>query len=305
MKYTVLIAEDNELLRNMLKDVLEGWDYNILTATDGHSCLETARREQPDLILLDVMFPGLSGYEVCAALKQSAETRSIAVVIMTVLLDTESRIHGYGVGADNFLIKPIKYDELKAIIQNLLSKKLYRDTLEEGGSVVRVLQSFSRLLAVQTAEADAFRMKYCNKLLESLGWDTVIAERTRTALMFPSPAKLAEQTGMTADKFLDLTDNLRMGHYLKPMLQFLNAPKNNTRQFRSILKERNCLEAAELVLIVNRYTELFYKEKNREKALVVLNRESDEYRYNPIVLKKLEEILQAERFLEDIQKNLQ
>ena len=77
MKFTILIAEDNDPLRNLLKDVLEGWGYNIWTATDGRSCLEIAGTEQPDLILLDIMLPGLSGYEVCAALKQSDETRAI------------------------------------------------------------------------------------------------------------------------------------------------------------------------------------------------------------------------------------
>ena len=293
MKYTVLIAEDNEPLRNILKDVLESWGYNVRTISEGRSCLEMARREQPDVILLDIMFPGLSGYEVCAELRQDAETRSIPVVMMTVLVDEESRIHGYRV------------DELRAIIQNLLTNKLYRDSLEEGNDVVRALQEFGRLLSDRTVETDALRMEYGNKLLESLGWDKSVAEKARTALLFPSPADLADRINVPADKIIAITDNLRMGRYLKPMLQFLNAPNKNKKQFRPILRERNCLEAAELVMVVDRYAELFNKEKDRENVLNILKGEADENGYNHTILKQLEEILKAEQILEDIQKNLQ
>ena len=304
MKFTILIAEDNDPLRNLLKDVLEGWGYNIWTATDGRSCLEIAGTEQPDLILLDIMLPGLSGYEVCAALKQSDETRAIPVVIMTVLLDEESRIHGYGVGADNFLVKPVKYDELKAIIQNLLDKKLYRDTLEEDSGVIRMLQGFGRLLAVQSSETDAFRMGYCNKLLESLRWDKNIAEKARIALLFPSPDELAGKIGATADKIIALTDNLRMGRWLKPVLQFLNAPLDCNKQFYPLLEECNCLKVAELVLVINRYTDLFNQKSDSKKAIDILKQEANACGYNQTIVKQLEEILNAETILENIQNGL-
>ena len=99
----ILVVDDNEQLSSMLKDVLESWGYTAMIATEGRSCLEIARLEQPDIILLDIMLPGLSGYEVCSELKRDSRTCSIAVIMMTALEDLESRIHGYKVGADNFL----------------------------------------------------------------------------------------------------------------------------------------------------------------------------------------------------------
>ncbi|HBX75516.1 MAG TPA: two-component system response regulator, partial [Acidaminococcaceae bacterium] len=110
----ILVVDDNEQLSSMLKDVLESWGYTALIATEGRACLELARQEQPDIILLDIMLPGLSGYEVCSELKRDARTHSIAVIMMTALEDMESRIHGFKVGADNFLVKPINYNEVKA-----------------------------------------------------------------------------------------------------------------------------------------------------------------------------------------------
>ena len=140
----ILVVDDNEQLSSMLKDVLESWGYTALTATEGRSCLEIARQEQPDIILLDIMLPGLSGYEVCSELKRDGRTHSIAVIMMTALEDLESRIHGYKVGADNFLVKPINYNEVKAIIQKLLKEKLYEDTLEESCNVAKAFRRARR-----------------------------------------------------------------------------------------------------------------------------------------------------------------
>ena len=93
----ILVVDDNEQLNSMLKDVLESWDYTALMVTEGFACLDVARREMPDIILLDIMLPGLSGYEVCSALKSDPATKGIAVIMMTALEDVESRIHGFKV----------------------------------------------------------------------------------------------------------------------------------------------------------------------------------------------------------------
>ncbi|MBR1589726.1 MAG: response regulator [Acidaminococcaceae bacterium] len=305
MEHTILIADDNEQLSSMLKDVLESWGYIVRTATEGYSCLEIARQEPPDLILLDIMLPGMSGYEVCDALKRDTRTRSIAVVMLTALEDLESRIHGYKVGADNFLVKPIKYDEVKAIIRNLLDKKLYQDTLEESGNVAGMLQDFSRMVAVKPAGMDACRMEYCNKLLESLGWDAATGEQARIALMFTSSAELAKQANTSPEQIIGLTDNLRMGYWLKPVLQFLHAPTDTNEELRSVLQNRNCLKAAEMVQVINRYTELLNAKADREGALFTLQKEAVKNRYNQEVLKQLEEILKAEQILERLQTKFQ
>ena len=296
----ILVVDDNEQLSSMLKDVLESWGYTALIATEGRSCLETARREQPDIVLLDIMLPGLSGYEVCSELKRDAQTQSMAVIMMTALEDMESRIHGYKVGADNFLVKPINYNEVKAIIQKLLKDKQYLDTLEESCNVARTLQTFERLLLGHPTNINAPNMVYCKKLLESLNWDEATVKKARIALMLPSPVEVAQKTRLTVDQIISLTDNLHMGRWLKPMLRFLNAPVDNNAEFRPELEKQNCLKAAELALIVNRYTSLLKEKQNRELTFSILKRESSENHYNKEVLKQLEEILRAEQILESI-----
>ena len=297
----ILVVDDNEQLSSMLKDVLESWGYTALIATEGRSCLATARREHPDIVLLDIMLPGLSGYEVCSELKRNAGTQSIAVIMMTALEDMESRIHGYKVGADNFLVKPINYNEVKAIIQKLLKDKMYHDMLEESCSVAKTLQTFEQLLLGKPTNINAPNMVYSKKLLESLNWDEATVKKARMALMFPSPVEVAEKTHLSVEQIISLTDNLNMGRWLKPMLRFLNAPVDNNAEFRTELEKQNCLKAAELALIVNRYTTLLKEKQNRELTFSILKRESAENHYNKEILKHLEEILRAEQILESIQ----
>lgn len=297
----VLVVDDNEQLSSMLKDVLESWGYTALIATEGRSCMETALREHPDIILLDIMLPGLSGYEVCSELKQNSNTQSIAVIMMTALEDMESRIHGYKVGADNFLVKPINYNEVKAIIQKLLKDKQYLDTLEESCNVAKTLQTFEQLLLNQPTNINAPNMVYCKKLLESLNWDAATAKKARTVLMLPSPAEVARKTNLSVEQIMNLTDNLHMGRWLKPMQLFLNAPVDNNDAFRPELEKQNCLKAAELALIVTRYTSLLKEKQDRELTFSILKREAAVNKYNREVLKHLEEILRAEKILESIQ----
>ena len=142
----ILVVDDNEQLSSMLKDVLESWGYTALTATEGRS---------------------------------DGRTHSIAVIMMTALEDMESRIHGYKVGADNFLVKPINYNEVKAIIQKLLKEKLYEDTLEESCNVAKAFRKFGQLLLGQPVNINAPNMVYCNKLLESLNWDWATAKKDK------------------------------------------------------------------------------------------------------------------------------
>ncbi|MBQ9572094.1 MAG: response regulator [Acidaminococcaceae bacterium] len=300
MKPVILVVDDNEKLSNMLKDVLESWGYTALLAMDGHACLEIARSRHPDVIMLDIMLPGLSGYEVCSELKADTRTQSIAVIMFSALEDLESRIHGYRVGADNFLVKPINYNEVKAIIQKSLADKLYRDTLEKDLDVVVTLQSLSRLLTGQPADSKSLSMMYCNKLLESLNWEIAAADKARITLLFPSPVELAKRTGLSPEHIISLADNLRMGNWLKPVLRYLNTPADGREDLRSELADQNSLQVAELAQLVTRYAELFEEKNDRERSLFVLKQEAEANHYNQDILKRLEDILHAEQILESI-----
>lgn len=116
----LLIADDNEQNRELLEAYLSGDGHEILMATDGQQTVEVARSELPDLILLDIMMPKLSGYEVCAQLKQGETTSRIPILMVTALKDHADIQKAVDAGADDFLSKPVHRLELKTRVRSLL-----------------------------------------------------------------------------------------------------------------------------------------------------------------------------------------
>src|SRR4030095_15079264 len=102
----VLIVDDYEANISALRHLLEGEGYDVLTATNGRDALNLVHRERPDLVLLDVMMPEVSGLDVCASLKNVAETCLTPVVLVSALQERESRLEGLDAGADDFLSTP-------------------------------------------------------------------------------------------------------------------------------------------------------------------------------------------------------
>ncbi|MEZ5998358.1 MAG: PleD family two-component system response regulator [Hyphomonas sp.] len=107
MSARILVVDDIEANRRVLKAKLEAQYYSVLEAENGRQALDMALTEQPDIILLDVMMPGMDGYEVCERLKANPATSFIPVVMVTALSDAEDRVRGLQVGAEDFLSKPV------------------------------------------------------------------------------------------------------------------------------------------------------------------------------------------------------
>lgn len=107
MTATVLVVDDIEPNRRLLQAKLEAKYYTVVLADNGQRGIESAVRHQPDIILLDVMMPGMDGYEVCRRLKSMPQTRHIPIVMVTALVNVEDRLKGLQSGADDFLSKPV------------------------------------------------------------------------------------------------------------------------------------------------------------------------------------------------------
>jgi CheY-like chemotaxis protein len=126
----ILIADDNEPNRELLEVYLADLDCEITTAVDGRDTLEKVASFQPDVILLDIMMPKLSGFEVCQQLKASPETRQIMVLMVTALGELGDIERAVEAGTDDFLSKPVNRVELVKRVENMLKLRHVSDELE-------------------------------------------------------------------------------------------------------------------------------------------------------------------------------
>ncbi len=132
----LLIVDDQAASRLLLGDLLESIGYRVSEAENGQQALQMLQTLQPDLILLDVMMPGLDGFEVCRRIKADEETRLIPVVLITGAGDHKNRLRGIEAGADDFLSKPFDESELLARVRSLVYQKHLNEDLDHAAQVL-------------------------------------------------------------------------------------------------------------------------------------------------------------------------
>jgi adenylate cyclase len=145
----ILVVDDTPENVLLLSAVLEKKGYQVATASSGAEALELIATERPDLVLLDVVMPQMSGYEVCRKIRENPATGVLPVVMVTALDPGQERINGLDAGADDFLTKPINQAELLARVRSLLRIKGLYDTV---GDLARQLAENNRTLEARVAE---------------------------------------------------------------------------------------------------------------------------------------------------------
>ena len=143
----ILVVDDTPSNVKLLADVLGAKGYTILTAASGAEALEAIERHELDLVLLDVMMPGMSGYDVCRKIRANPATVMLPVVMVTALDPAQERVKGIEAGADDFLTKPIHQPEILARVRSLLRIKTLHDELTELNRTLerRVLEQVTQL----------------------------------------------------------------------------------------------------------------------------------------------------------------
>lgn len=139
MSASILVVDDDVRILDILSRTLKREGYQVRTASNGERALEEIERQLPDLVLLDVTMPGIDGFEVCRRLREHQETQLLPVAMITGLNDSESRIRGLELGADDFLHKPFEHAVLLARIRSLLRVKRLTDQLENTERVIFTL----------------------------------------------------------------------------------------------------------------------------------------------------------------------
>ncbi len=164
---TILLADDNADVREMLEYMLRAQGYRVVCAEDGAQALNLVEQLRIDLVLMDVVMPGRSGFSVCRELKSRSETRLIPVVLITGFVNPEDRVEGIESGADDFIHKPLHREELLARVRSLLRLKRFTDELE---SAETVLFTLARSIEAK----DPYTVGHCDRLSR---YSVALAER--------------------------------------------------------------------------------------------------------------------------------
>jgi putative two-component system response regulator len=154
---SILVVDDNPDNALLLRELLTSRGYDVQVALHVSEAESKLRQHHPDLILLDVVMPGKSGYELCRELKEDPATRLIPVVMITGLTDREDRVRGIEAGADDFLNKPIFPEELFARVKSLLKLKEFTDELENAEAVLCTL-------GLSVESRDPYTEGHCDRL---------------------------------------------------------------------------------------------------------------------------------------------
>jgi len=153
----ILVIDDKLDTLLLLRELLSSRGYEVVTSNEAHEVKDIIHTERPDLILLDVVMPGKSGYDVCRELKEDRLTRLIPIVMITGLSDRDDRVRGIEAGADDFLSKPLYPEELFARVKSLLKLKEFTDELENAEAVLVAL-------ALGIESRDPYTGNHCERL---------------------------------------------------------------------------------------------------------------------------------------------
>jgi DNA-binding response OmpR family regulator len=187
----ILVVDDVPENVRLLEAVLEPRGYEVLTATDGLAALDLVESDEPDLILLDVMMPGLDGYDVCAQLRANDDTAVLPVIMVTSSIGSE-KTKAIAAGADDFIPKPFNHDELLTRVRSLLRIKRYHDTIKtQAAELADLNRTLEQRVDAQVIELE--RLQRLRRFLSpqladavvSAGQDAILrSHRREVAMLF-------------------------------------------------------------------------------------------------------------------------
>lgn len=246
----VLVVDDNMNGRQLAVDILDTLNVDIAEASNGHEALKSVDERTPDLILLDVNMPGMSGFEVLEKLKANPRYQHVPVVMLTAQDDIDSRVEGLKLGADDYLAKPFSPRELIERVRTRLRAKVETDDLRQRQAAIRT--TFERFVAPEVVEqllrdptqvALGGKLQQITVLFSDLQGFTTLSEQTPPETLLgilnsyhTLVVGIIRQHGGTIDKF---TGDGVMALYNTPLEQ----PDHALRAVRTALDIRRELEA--------------------------------------------------------------
>lgn len=297
----VLVVDDNEQNCELIRDIVSTWGYDVYKVFQGRDAIQLAEKILPDIVLLDVMLPGMNGFEVCHAIKNSPRTENIPVVMMTVLTDVEDRIHGLKVGADNFLVKPVNYHELKYIISSLVARKKLNDKTEQHLNIIESYLVMQKMYSLGLYKHIQSVHDYCQRVAKWMNLSDAQKERLLIAAYVHDVGYLVTNNfELHAEYGAKLIEPLKISSWLMPLIEFhhenLSSPKYNPLTFEKL----GIKKELDILITINCFVNAL-KDYDKETALEILIRDCRQGLYSRECTQALEQVLKDEKFLEKLQ----
>ncbi|HKX12624.1 MAG TPA: HD domain-containing phosphohydrolase [bacterium] len=189
-KPKVLIVDDNPTNVELLLAQLRSYPYQLITASDGEAALRKIEEDPPDLVLLDLMMPKLSGYEVCQRIKSDKKTQLIPVIVITALKELEDKLKAIEMGADDFLMKPFNKVELVTRVKSLLKLKELYDDVDNSETIIFTLAEMLEAKDVYTRGHSERVARYATMLARRVGLSEIDQELIRRGALLHDVGKI-------------------------------------------------------------------------------------------------------------------
>ena len=299
----ILIVDDNEQNCELMRDVISSWGYDVDKVFQGMDALEYARETPPHLILLDVMLPGMNGFEVCRELKRNPKTEHIPVVMLTALNDVEDRIRGFKVGASSFISKPPNYNELKYVISSCLYRKQVFDSMESRRQVCDSFFALMRAKDDTLYQQSCRRRELCDKAGRLLGLSEPQLDRLLAAACLCEIGGVVRPLADPAHVGIgeEIVQQLKMGEWLRLFVRSHHERVDSPNFPREAAVKHEVLKELLIFTTVNRYLALQQTHPDKDECLSLLRNEARTGAWDANTVEALMQLRQDETFIKAMQ----
>lgn len=314
------MVDDDPLNQKLMKGILQKGRYSILTASNGREALHTCQKFDIDLVLLDIMMPEMDGFETCRRLKKQEHTRLIPIILLTALNDSQSKLRGIEVGADDFISRPPNHPELLARTHSLINVKRLNKSLT---SVENVLFSMARAVEAKDKYTQGHIERVAN-LAVSIGRNMELKANEMKALHYGGilhdmgkigiPHDILNKPGpLTDQEWIVMKQHPEIGYKIcMPLGDTLGSALDVIRYHHEKmdgsgypygLKDQEIPTVARIMAVADIYDALvtdrpYRKGMDRDKSINILTAETDEGKLDMTVTKILIEMITSGTSLE-------